>query len=45
MAQAIFAAAAVVAISLVASVEEPYVPPNSVSSEPLEQLLDKVPAP
>jgi hypothetical protein len=42
-AQAIFAGAAIVAISLVASVNEPYVPPNSVSSDPLEQLLEKVP--
>ncbi|WP_442754776.1 hypothetical protein ACNHKD_17545 [Methylocystis sp. JAN1] len=44
LAQAIFAAAAIVAIALVASVEEPYSPPNAVSSEPLERLLDGLPA-
>jgi hypothetical protein len=43
LAQAIFAAAAVVAIALVAAVEEPYSPPKAVSSEPLEQLLNKLP--
>ncbi|WP_424361363.1 hypothetical protein [Methylocystis parvus] len=43
LAQAIFAAAAIVAITLVAAVEEPYSPPKAVSSEPLEQLLDKLP--
>jgi hypothetical protein len=40
----IFGAAAVVAISFVASVSEPYSPPKSVSSEPLAQLLDRLPA-
>lgn len=44
LAQAIFAAAAIVAIALVAAVSEPYAPPKAVSSEPLEQLLDKLPA-
>jgi uncharacterized membrane protein YbaN (DUF454 family) len=44
LAQAIFAAAAVVAIALVAAVEEPYAPPKAVNSEPLEQLLDRFPA-
>ncbi|WBJ99780.1 hypothetical protein [Methylocystis parvus] len=44
LAQAIFGAAAVVAIALVASVEEPYAPPKAVSSEPLEKLLEKLPA-
>ncbi len=43
LAQAIFGAAAVVAITLVASVVEPYTPPKAVSSDPLEQLLDKLP--
>ncbi|WP_457795669.1 bestrophin-like domain [Methylocystis sp. S23] len=43
LAQALFAAAAVVAIALVAAVEEPYSPPKAVSSEPLEQLLEKLP--
>ncbi len=43
LAQAIFAAAAVVAISLVASVAEPYAPPKTVSSDSLEQLLEKLP--
>jgi uncharacterized membrane protein YbaN (DUF454 family) len=43
LAQAIFCAAAIVAISLVAAVEEPYAPPKAVSSEPLENLLDKLP--
>jgi len=42
LAQAIFAAAAIVAISLVAAVEEPYAPPKAVSSEPLEKLLEKL---
>lgn len=42
LAQAIFAAAAIVAMSLVASVEEPYAPPKAVSAEPLAQLLDKI---
>lgn len=44
LAQAIFCAAAIVAVSLVASVEEPYAPPMAVSSEPLESLLGKIPA-
>jgi hypothetical protein len=44
LAQTIFGAAAVVAISFVASVSEPYSPPNSVSAEPLAQLLDRLPA-
>lgn len=44
LAQTIFGAAAVVAISLVAAVEEPYSPPKAVSSEPLERLLEKLPA-
>jgi cobalamin synthase len=43
LAQAIFGAAAVVAISLVASVVEPYSPPKAVSSDSLEQLLGKLP--
>ncbi len=43
LAQAIFAAAAIVAISLVASVAEPYAPPKAVSSDSLEQLLEKLP--
>jgi hypothetical protein len=41
LAQAIFGAAAIVAISLMASVDEPYSPPRAVSSEPLEQLLER----
>lgn len=41
LAQAIFSAAAIVAISLVASVEEPFTPPKGVSSQPLEQLLGR----
>lgn len=44
LAQAIFGAAAVVVISLVAAVVEPYSPPKAVSSEPLEKLLDRLPA-
>lgn len=44
LAQAIFGAAAVVVISLVAAVVEPYSPPNAVNSEPLEKLLDRLPA-
>jgi hypothetical protein len=43
LAQAVFAVAAIVPISLVASVEEPYAPPNAVSSEPLVQLLERYP--
>ncbi|PPC85725.1 MAG: hypothetical protein CTY36_18535 [Methylocystis sp.] len=43
LAQAIFALAAIVPISLVASVDEPYAPPNAVSSEPLAQLLERYP--
>lgn len=42
LAQALFIAAAVVVVSLVAAVEEPYSPPKAVSSEPLEQLLKKL---
>lgn len=41
LAQAIFGAAAIVAISLVASVEEPFAPPKGVNSQPLEQLLER----
>ncbi|WP_370568533.1 hypothetical protein [Methylocystis sp. Sn-Cys] len=41
LAQAIFSAAAIVALSLVASVEEPFAPPKGVSSQPLEQLLER----
>jgi Protein of unknown function (DUF4239) len=44
LAQAIFGAAAIVAIALVASVAEPFSPPKAVSAEPLAQLLDKLPA-
>jgi hypothetical protein len=43
LAQAIFALAAIVPISLVASVDDPYAPPNAVSSEPLAQLLERYP--
>jgi hypothetical protein len=43
LAQAIFGAAAIVAIALVASVAEPFSPPKAVSSEPLAQLLEKLP--
>ncbi|PPD44451.1 MAG: hypothetical protein CTY15_06975 [Methylocystis sp.] len=43
LAQAVFAAAVVVAVSLVASASEPYSPPNAVSAAPLEQLLDRLP--
>lgn len=43
LAQAIFALAAIIPISLVASVEEPYSPPNAVSPEPLAQLLERLP--
>jgi hypothetical protein len=43
LAQAIFALAAIVPISLVASVDEPYSPPNAISSDPLEQLLERFP--
>lgn len=42
LAQAIFAAAAIVAISLEASVEEPYAPPKGISPEPLAQLLERM---
>lgn len=42
LAQAIFVTAAVVAISLVASVDEPYTPPNSISSDPIEHILDRI---
>lgn len=44
LAQAVFVAAAVVAVSLVASASEPYSPPNAVSAAPLEQLLERLPA-
>lgn len=44
LAQAIFAAAAVVAIALVASVDEPYAPPKSVDADPLAQVLERLPA-
>ncbi|MGJ0453057.1 MAG: hypothetical protein ACR65T_07510 [Methylocystis sp.] len=43
LAQAIFALAAIVPISLVASVDDPYSPPSAVSSEPLAQLLERYP--
>lgn len=43
VAQAIFAAAAVVAMSLVASVEKPFTPPNSASAQPLEDILALIP--
>lgn len=44
LAQALFAAAAIVAIALVASVAEPFTPPKEVSAAPLAQLLDRLPA-
>ena len=44
LAQAIFGAAVIVAVSLVASTSEPFSPPNAVSAAPLEQLLDRLPA-
>ncbi len=40
--QALFGMLAVVAITLVASVAEPFSPPKAVSSDPLAQLLDKI---
>jgi len=43
LAQAIFTMAAIIPISLVASVEEPYSPPNAVSPGPLAQLLERFP--
>ncbi|MGD9658823.1 MAG: hypothetical protein AB7U61_14500 [Methylocystis sp.] len=43
LAQAIFAFAAIVPISLVASVDEPYSPPNAISADPLAQLLERFP--
>lgn len=43
LAQAIFAFAAIVPISLVASVDEPYSPPNAITSDPLAQLLERFP--
>lgn len=43
LAQAVFAMAAVVAIALVAAVEEPYTPPKSVSANPLAHVLERLP--
>ena len=43
LAQAIFAAAAVVAMSLVASVERPFTPPSIASAQPLADILTLVP--
>lgn len=43
LAQAIFAAAAIVPISLVASVNDPYSPPNAISSDSVAQLLERYP--
>ncbi|MFO1126722.1 MAG: hypothetical protein U1E25_16560 [Methylocystis sp.] len=43
LAQAIFALAAIVPISFVASVDEPYAPPNAITSDPLAQLLERFP--
>jgi hypothetical protein len=43
LAQAIFAVAAIVPISLVASVDEPYSPPNAIASDQLAQLLERFP--
>ncbi len=44
LAQALFGTLAVVAITLVASVAEPFSPPKEVSSDPLAQLLGKIPS-
>jgi hypothetical protein len=44
LAQAIFGGAAVVVISLVASVSEPYSPPKAVSDEPLARILERQPS-
>jgi hypothetical protein len=41
-AQAIFAAAAIVAMSLVASVERPFTPPSVASAEPLADILARL---
>ncbi len=43
LAQAIFAAAAIVPISLVASVNDPYSPPIAITSDQLAQLLERFP--
>lgn len=43
LAQAIFALAAIVPISLAASVDEPYAPPNAIGSDQLAQLLERFP--
>lgn len=45
LAQAIFAAAAVVSMSLVASVEKPFSPPDAASAEPLAAILALIPEP
>lgn len=44
LAQAIFAAAAIVSLSLVASVERPFAPPAKASAQPLVDILALVPA-
>jgi len=44
LAQAIFAMAAIVSLSLVASVEKPFEPPDETSAEPIAEILDLVPA-
>lgn len=43
LAQAIFALAAIVPISFVASVDDPYAPPNAIASDQLAQLLERFP--
>ncbi len=42
LAQALFGTLAVVTITLVASVAEPFSPPKAVSSDPIAQLLGKI---
>jgi len=44
MAQAIFAGAAIVSLSLVASVEKPFEPPDATSAQPLAEILNYIPA-
>ncbi|WP_036287997.1 DUF4239 domain-containing protein [Methylocystis sp. ATCC 49242] len=43
MAQAIFAGAAVISLSLVASVEKPFEPPDATSAQPLAEILNLIP--
>jgi len=43
LAQLVFGAGAVTAISLVASVEQPFSPPNAISPQPLMEVLSRMP--